>query len=210
MTRQLQTPTPCPDWAALVAAREAGGERGEAAWRQALVHLDACDGCRRDALAAEPTLLFRALPRVEVARSEAAAMRDAVASMRRARRVAPEPRLGPVARASARISGRRRPVEVLGRRARGLAAAGLLAAASGGLWMALPAADQTTAPQATPVAAASEAEPPALRRAKPANAAPSLAEPDFMDLSLPRSADVYRVGNGGLQVVMVVDERLDV
>jgi hypothetical protein len=31
-----------------------------------------------------------------------------------------------------------------------------------------------------------------------------------MDLSLPASADVYRVGSGGLQVVMVVDERLDV
>lgn len=209
MTRQLDPTVACPDWTALVAARDAG-ERGEAAWRQALVHLDACDGCRRNALAAEPTLLFRALPRVEVASSEAAAMRDAVASMRRARRVAPEPRLGGVARAAARVSGSRRAASALGRRARGLAAAGLLAAASGGLWMALPATDPATAGQTAPAAAAEETAPPALRRALPTNAAPSLGEPDFMDLSLPRSADVYRVGNGGLQVVMVVDERLDV
>jgi hypothetical protein len=204
VTGQLTAPSACPDWTALVAGRDTAGERGEAAWRQALVHLDACPGCRRSALAAEPTLLFRALPRVEVAGSEAAAMRDAVASMRRARRVAPE---SPLARAAARVSARRLPASPLGRRGRGLAAAALLAAASGGLWAALPAADP---PPAAATAAPGEAESPALRRALPANAAPSLAEPDFMDLSLPRSADVYRVGNGGLQVVMVVDERLDV
>jgi hypothetical protein len=201
--------TTCPDWVALAAARDAGDERGETGWRHALVHLDSCGGCRRRALAADPTLVFRSLPRVEVPPSEAAAMREAVASMRRAQRVAPEP-TGGIGRVFGRVAASRTVAAALGRRARGLAAAGLLAAASGGLWVALPAADQA-APEAVPAAseAARSTAPPA-GHVLPQHAAPSAAEPVFMDLSLPRSADVYRVGNGGLQVVMVVDERLDV
>lgn len=208
-------PATCPDWAALVASREAGGDRAEAEWRQALSHLDACDGCRRPALSADPTLLFRSLPRVEVAALEAAAMRQAVASMRRARRVAPAPPAGRLARALTAISARGRSAAAVGRRTRHLAAAALLAAASGGLWVALPTIDPAAAPDVAP-AASREAAPtspkaaPTGRTALPADAATSAGEPVFMDLSLPSSADVYRVGSGGLQVVMVVDERLDV
>lgn len=136
-------------------------------------------------------------------------MREGVASMRRARRVAPEPTEG-IGRVFGLVGASRTVTAALGRRGRGLAAAGLLAAASGGLWIAVPAADQA-APEAVPAAseAARSTAPPA-GRVPPRSAAPSAAEPVFMDLSLPRSADVYRVGNGGLKVVMVVDERLDV
>lgn len=198
--------TTCPDWVALAAARDAGDERG---WRRSLGHLDSCGGCRRRALAADPTLLFRSLPRVEVAPSEVAAMREGVASMRRARRVAPQP-TGRIGRVAARVGASRAVAAAFGRRGRGLAAAGLLAAASGGLWIALPAAEQA-APETVPAASeAARSTVPAAGRVPPRSAAPSAAEPVFMDLSLPRSADVYRVGNGGLKVVMVVDERLDV
>jgi hypothetical protein len=191
-------PAACPDWRALAAARDAGLGRdaaAEAAWDEALVHLDGCGACRRGALAADPTLLFRALPRVEVAASEAAAMRQAVASMRRARRVAAPPRR--LARAAARVS-------LLGRRARGLAAAALLAAASGGLWAALPRGEAPIDP-----AAAVGVTAPGAAHPWPA-ATPAADEPVFMDLARPGAADVYRVGSGAVQVVMVVDETLDV
>ena len=194
--------TTCPDWLALAAAREAGlgrDEAAEAAWSEAVAHLDGCPGCRRPALAADPTLLFRTLPRVEVPASEAAAMRQAVASMRRARRVAPEPPRGRFARTAAAVSSLRR-------RGRGLAAAALLAAVSGGLWLGLPGSDRTVEP-AVPSVAAEQA--PAAGTALP-RATPAADEPVFMDLARPGAADVYRLGSGSMQVVMVVDETLDV
>ena len=48
----------CPDWRSLSERRDDEPE----AWGKALAHLDGCDGCHDDALAAEPTLLFRRLP----------------------------------------------------------------------------------------------------------------------------------------------------
>jgi hypothetical protein len=189
----------CPDWAALAATRELGlgGDAAEAAWTAALAHLDACGRCRRPALAADPTLLFRAMPRVELAASEVAAMRLAVASMRRAQRVAPKPPRGRLARTAARLSA-------LGRRGRGIAAAALLAAASGGLWLGLQGSDRAL--DAGAPAGSGEAVAPASAVER----APVPAEPVFMDLARPHAADVYRVGSGGVQVVMVVDETLDV
>ncbi len=84
----------CPDWRALSARREsdAGGgpspqgganERSEGEWRAALEHLDDCEACQDEALAADPTLLFRRLPAFEAGADEVAAMQRAVASMRR-------------------------------------------------------------------------------------------------------------------------------
>lgn len=187
----------CPDWPALAAARDAAlaGGATEAAWAEALDHLDGCAACRRPALTADPTLLFRSLPRVEVTASDVASMRQAVASMRRAQRVAPEPQRGRFARTVVRFGA-------LGRRGRGLAAAALLAAATGGLWLGLPTGERAVEPAA---AAAGEI----LPAAPPAEGAPT-GEPVFMDLARPHAADVYRVGSGGLQVVMVVDETLDI
>jgi hypothetical protein len=83
----------CPDWQTLAAWRD--DPRGEepAEWREALAHLDGgCARCRRAALAADPTLVFRRLaapsaPAPAQEASEADAMRRAVAAMRAASRV---------------------------------------------------------------------------------------------------------------------------
>jgi hypothetical protein len=54
-------------------------------------HFDACVLCRREALAADPLLVFRRLPAVELTPaeegSEVEAMRQAVTAMRTARRI---------------------------------------------------------------------------------------------------------------------------
>lgn len=81
----------CPDWTALTAHRyERRGEE-PAGWREALEHFDACALCRRQALAADPTLLFRRVPAPELSpageAAEVAAVQSAVAAMRTARRV---------------------------------------------------------------------------------------------------------------------------
>jgi hypothetical protein len=86
----------CPDWSALAARRndandahgsDAAGEAA-AAWQEALRHLDACAACRRQALAADPLLIFRRLPTLEMGpeheRAEIEATRQAVAVMRTA------------------------------------------------------------------------------------------------------------------------------
>src|SRR5438270_9030121 len=80
----------CPDWRALAPASPA--------WDEAVAHFDGgCRLCRRDALTAEPTLVFRQLrsgsiggpaamsPAQEA--SEVDAVRQAVAAMRTASRV---------------------------------------------------------------------------------------------------------------------------
>lgn len=80
----------CPDWKALAAVRESA-EAEPAEWAEAMAHFDACPRCRREAVAADPLLVFRRLPVVEMPegdeRAEAEAMRQAVAAMRTARRL---------------------------------------------------------------------------------------------------------------------------
>lgn len=71
----------CPDWRNLTARRDADPQ----AWQRAVTHLDECSRCRREALAAEPTLVFRRLPTLEVGAEEIADMQRAVATMRRTR-----------------------------------------------------------------------------------------------------------------------------
>jgi hypothetical protein len=76
----------CPDWRNLDAAA-----RETAAWDNALRHLDGgCAACWRDALAVDPTLVFRRLPVPELSPAaeadEVAATRLAVAAMRTASR----------------------------------------------------------------------------------------------------------------------------
>jgi hypothetical protein len=77
----------CPDWSGAAARREAEPD----GWAAAVEHFDACGLCRREALAADPLLVFRRLPAVELTaaeeRSEVEAMRQAVAAMRTAERL---------------------------------------------------------------------------------------------------------------------------
>ena len=80
----------CPDWRQLAAHREREGTDPEG-WTAAMEHFDACPPCRREALAADPLLVFRRLPAMELGaaeeRSEIEAVRQAVATMRTARRL---------------------------------------------------------------------------------------------------------------------------
>ncbi len=94
----------CPDWRHLdPAVRDAphgsaaggpgsAGAAGAASWEEALRHLDSgCRLCRREALAADPTLAFRHLPPVEMTAADEARevelARRAVTAMRAARRL---------------------------------------------------------------------------------------------------------------------------
>lgn len=88
----------CPDWTALVALRERAADAADAAntaeptgWAEAVAHLDACPRCRREAMAADPLLVFRRLPVTEMPeaeeQAEAESMRQAVSAMRTARRL---------------------------------------------------------------------------------------------------------------------------
>lgn len=85
----------CPDWTGLVALRERAAHAADTAepagWTEALTHLDACPRCRREAMAADPLLVFRRLPVTEmpeaVEQAEAESMRQAVAAMRTAKRL---------------------------------------------------------------------------------------------------------------------------
>ena len=80
----------CPDWTGLVALRERE-DAEPAGWAEAVTHLDACPRCRREAMAADPLLVFRRLPVSEmpeaVEQAEAESMRQAVAAMRTAKRL---------------------------------------------------------------------------------------------------------------------------
>lgn len=83
----------CPDWQTLCYLRQtrdrrqAGPRQADAGdvpgWQAALRHLDDCPSCQREALAADPTLLFRRLPVLSADADETEAMKRAVASMRR-------------------------------------------------------------------------------------------------------------------------------
>jgi hypothetical protein len=84
----------CPDWRRLDPADRdaAGAPHAAARWREALRHLDSgCPHCRQQALATDPTLIFRRLPAPELGPAqeaeEVAAARRAVAAMRTASRL---------------------------------------------------------------------------------------------------------------------------
>ena len=81
----------CPDWTALAAHRRDRDGAEPAAWGEAQAHLDGCPDCRRAAPAADPTLLFRRLARLEAPldeRAEVEAVLQGVTALRAARRVA--------------------------------------------------------------------------------------------------------------------------
>lgn len=81
----------CPDWNELARDRrcdDAAIREEPSAWRAAVEHLDGCDECRDDALAADPALLFRRLPTMEADAATIDEMRSGVAALRRAQRLA--------------------------------------------------------------------------------------------------------------------------
>jgi hypothetical protein len=193
---------PCPDWRDLTAHRNDGpgpGIEEPAGWPAALEHLDGCPACRRTALEADPTLLFRRLPALSLemsASTEAAeveSMRQAVAAMRTARRLEPP---------------RERAVW-----SRWLAAAALAAAAlslgTGQVRRDLPLALKGGVAHAGIAFPA----PLAALAADASQAVPRFASeqvPMVEELNRP-AARVYQMDGGkNLSVVMIVDERFDV
>jgi hypothetical protein len=150
-----------------------------------LAHLDDCPGCRRAALALDPSLALR--PLAEAAppldrrdSDDIEGMRLAVAALRRAGRPS------------------RRSMAPWGR------AAAALALLAGALYQ-LPL--QRIAPPVAPVA---ELTSPALGLPAPGALPVDFAyEPVVENLDRP-DARVYQLGGGDVSVVMIVDETLDV
>ncbi len=199
------------DWLALAAHRgQAGGEE-PAGWAAAIDHLaGGCAGCRRAAVAADPTLLFHRLasPLPAAGSSntpadpEVAAMQQAVAALRTASRVG-----GQAGHAGGRLSAIR---------ARGWHGAGRLAAAAGLAAAALLAVPRSPgAPALARLATLPEAGPALAVAVRPVlTAVPAaLRGPQQMplleDLNRP-DARIYQIDGGNLAVVMIVDEKLDV
>jgi hypothetical protein len=177
----------CPDWTALVALRERD-DAEPAGWAAALTHLDACPRCRREAMAADPLLVFRRLPVTEmpeaVEQAEAESMRQAVAAMRTAKRL--ESRRS--------FAGWRR-----------WAAAAVLTVASLTMGDRAPAElNRAVAESAAPVAA-SEAMAAAAAPAAPSPAATAVLE--RLDGS---DARVYQVDGKDLTAFMIVGDKVDV
>lgn len=184
----------CPDWRALAAQAE---RKDPGSWDEAVAHFDGgCRLCRRDALAAEPTLVFRQLrsaaapaamgPAQEA--SEVDAVRQAVAAMRTASRVS-----------SMASDGRR------ARHGAGWtrwAAAAVLAIAS----LSISADRQEHRPDGRPNGNQAAAARGAVRPAAYTGEAGRLT---FEGVDRP-GARVYNMDGEGLSVVMIVDESLDV
>ncbi|HEV2844454.1 MAG TPA: hypothetical protein VG477_06390 [Thermoanaerobaculia bacterium] len=85
--------TGCPSWKTLVLDRERRERDGAdpEGWAEALEHFDACRDCRSEALKADPLLVFRRMPELDLPaageRSEVESMRQAVTAMRTAKRL---------------------------------------------------------------------------------------------------------------------------
>ncbi|HEX6199639.1 MAG TPA: hypothetical protein VF150_05190 [Thermoanaerobaculia bacterium] len=192
----------CPDWTLLAAHRLAdspvAAEPEDAgAWAEALGHLDRCPECRRRAVAADPSLVFRSLPAWEPDATEVDAMRAGVATLRRAHRVTPRPEGALQAKAAA-------PRGTVARERTGwrlAAAAGLVATL---LWAA-PAAERLSSGRSAPV-------PGPARFAAGVPLAAFLDDPSLPavdDIENP-TASVYHFDDDEVAVVMVVDAGLDV
>jgi hypothetical protein len=171
----------CPDWTALVALRDCD-DAEPAGWAEAVTHLDACPRCRREAMAADPLLVFRRLPVAEMPEAaeeaEAESMRQAVAAMRTAKRL--ESRRS--------FAGWRR-----------WAAAAVLTVASLSLGDKAPV-------ELSPVAAVPEEE----AAVATAPEAPSPAGTAVLERLDGSDARVYQVDGKDLTAFMIVDKKVDV
>jgi len=200
----------CPDWKVLATWRETPQAEEPAEWREALGHLDhGCPHCRRAALAADPTLVFRRLvavpePTPAQEASDVESMRRAVAAMRAASRVEAVDRHGRSARRIETLSWKR------------WAAAAALAVAA----LSMPGDDARLhrEPAARLLSVATMATPAVLSADGPeAVALPAAAFPVASTEDLPTvegvnrpGARVYHMDGEGMSVVMIVDETLDV
>ncbi len=214
----------CPDW------RHLDPDLDAARWQAALGHLDSgCKACWQQALAADPTLIFRRLPGAVLSPAaeadEVAAARLAVAAMRTASRNRPHPVRG--ALASLATSGRDHHAFHGAKRwalAASLTALALLCG-SDRTWHPLgsggtlaPALRALDSGGATPASLA--AQPRSFGWAHAAGPAPNAAIPampaipaadrsSIEGLSRP-GARVYQIDGPQMSVVMIVDEKLDV
>lgn len=75
----------CPDWSSLVAHRYRTDGVEPAGWWKAVAHLKGCERCRREALLADPTLLFVDRLTVEPAAEPPIRAREVVALASRGR-----------------------------------------------------------------------------------------------------------------------------
>lgn len=179
----------CYDWRRLVAHRFSRQDLEPPGWDGALAHLDGCPRCREEALAADPTLLFRHLPAVEATADEVEAMRQGVALLRR----------------SAALERRRTAGQVWVRRAALLAfLLGVLALLPGGAregreGFASPEAMTAAAPSSQPQGAGSFERLPTELTLMPVVEA----------VDRP-GARIYHLGGQEISVVLIVDESLDV
>ena len=191
----------CPDWKSLAAWRNDPQADEPAEWGDALVHFDrGCAQCRRSALAADPTLVFRRLVAAPVPAStpaqeasEVESMRRAVAAMRAASRV--------------EASGRHRTLKALSWKRWGVAAALAVAALS---LPGAPGSQPGSQMQARrqPVAVAL----PAVMTAGSFETSPAQLGDDLPTLEgVDRpGARVYHMDGEGLSGTMIFDETLDV
>jgi hypothetical protein len=201
----------CPDWIALTAHRRERNAPEPAGWTEALAHFDGgCKLCRRQSLAADPTLVFRrlaAVPAVTMTeaeeRSEVESVRTAVAAMRTASRL-------DSLRLDSLDTGPR-PSSLWKRWSTGAVAAVLALAA-----LALPSGySPSKHVQIAQMALAGpeRSAPPAvagpLDEPMPAAQQVDLDEPVVEGVNLP-DARVYHMSGEGLSVVMVFDESLDI
>lgn len=186
----------CPDWRALVARRE----RDAGAWEAAILHLDGCGRCFDAAVAAEPTLLFRRLPRPRAEAVDVEAMKRGVAALVRAREIE-----RPAATSSAGPRTRRR----LRRPARVWLSAAAAAIALGGtlLVTGLPSPSTVSSPAApSPTAQATQDFAPDFQM--PDVAVPAVAVPEVAVLTsygLPLYEDVGAAG----EMIQLVDHDAD-
>lgn len=203
----------CPDWTSLATHRHEREGVEPAGWTEALAHLDGgCGLCRRQALAADPTLVFRrlaAVPAVTMTdaeeRSEADAVRVAVAAMRAASRLDS-------------LEGRPRTSSLWKGWSTGALAAALALAA-----LVFPSGpsgyDPAKSAQMASTGSAAVGSDAAIFRDgrievepldEPVAAAQQVdLEPVVEGVNLP-DARVYHMSGEGLSVVMVVDESLDI
>jgi len=189
----MATSTSCPDWQALAAARDRSPQ-DPPGWESALRHLDECATCRREAVAADPTLAFRALPALELdVASEVEAMRLRVAALRGATAV-----VAPRRRAAELVAR----VHVSWRLAAAAAVAALAVFAGGNDHHDSTPVSRVAAAVASPAAQA----PPA---ASPALAAELASQPVLDGLDKPFDHVVQWNGDN-LSVILVVDQRLGV
>lgn len=189
----------CPDWFSLAEPRDEDAER----WQDALIHFDSdCPRCREQALDAEPTLLFRNLPEIEIGAEDIAAMQQAVATLRRGREVE--------APSEERVSRRQGRVRIGWARAAAVAA--LLCGAT---WIGLRSTPVTPPTAETSVAAiaapTSRSMPHAASMLPGAVAAAHLPLVEDVD---PAFGDLIQVEDAEISIVMVLPqtttERLDV